>query len=86
MKFGQEIQEKLTSEWRSEYVDYNKLKSIITRLEDGGENDVKFKIMKSMISADFLNREKERLSVEFFDVQDTEIEKVNLFFNEKVLL
>ena len=84
MKFGKEIQEKLTSEWRSEYVDYEKLKNIITRFEEGKEADVKFQMIKSMMSAEFIEREKERVSVEFFEAEEIQLQKVNLFFNEKV--
>ena len=84
MKFAQELATKLTSEWRSEYVDYVKLKEIITRLNDGKENEVKFRIMKSMISTDFIEREKLKLSEQFFEEQEKEETKVNLFFNEKV--
>ena len=86
MKFGKEIQEKLTSEWRSEYVDYRKLKNIITRFEEGkeGRADIKLKMIKSMMSAEIISREKERVSVEFFEAQEHQLLKVNLFFNEKV--
>ena len=86
MKFGKEIQEKLTSEWRSEYVDYRKLKNIITRFEEGKERraDIKLKMIKSMMSAEIISREKERVSLEFFEAQEIQLQKVNLFFNEKV--
>jgi SPX domain protein involved in polyphosphate accumulation len=86
MKFGKEIQEKLTSEWRSEYVDYRKLKNIITRFEEGKERraDIKLKMVKSMMSAEIISREKERVSFEFFEAQEIQLQKVNLFFNEKV--
>jgi SPX domain protein involved in polyphosphate accumulation len=86
MKFGKEIQEKLTSEWRSEYVDYRKLKNIITRFEEGkeGRADIKLKMIKSMMSAEIISREKERVSLEFFEAQEIQLQKVNLFFNEKV--
>ena len=86
MKFGKEIQEKLTSEWRSEYVDYRKLKNIITRFEEGKERraDIKLKMIKSMMSAEVISREKERVSLEFFEAQEIQLQKVNLFFNEKV--
>lgn len=86
MKFGKEIQEKLTSEWRSEYVDYEKLKNIITRFEEGkeGQPDMKLKMIKSMMSAEIISRETERVSVEFFEAQENQLQKVNLFFNEKV--
>jgi SPX domain protein involved in polyphosphate accumulation len=86
MKFGKEIQEKLTSEWRSEYVDYRKLKNIITRFEEGkeGRADIKLKMVKSMMSAEIISREKERVSLEFFEAQEIQLQKVNLFFNEKV--
>jgi SPX domain protein involved in polyphosphate accumulation len=86
MKFGKEIQEKLTSEWRSEYVDYRKLKNIITRFEEGkeGRADIKLKMIKSMMSAEITSREKERVSLEFFEAQEIQLQKVNLFFNEKV--
>ena len=86
MKFGKEIQEKLTSEWRSEYVDYRKLKNIITRFEEGkeGRADIKLKMVKSMMSAEIISREKERVSLEFFEAQKIQLQKVNLFFNEKV--
>ena len=85
MKFAQELANKLTSEWKSQYVDYNALKAVITRLEEeNGQNEIKFKIMKSMISSDFIEREKEKLSETFFELQEKEETKVNLFFNEKV--
>jgi SPX domain protein involved in polyphosphate accumulation len=86
MKFGKEIQEKLTSEWRSEYVDYRKLKNIITRFEEGkeGRADIKLKMFKSMMSAEIISREKERVSLEFFEAQEIQLQNVNLFFNEKV--
>ena len=88
MKFGKEIQEKLTSEWRSEYVDYRKLKNIITSFEEGkeGRADIKLKMIKSMMSAEIISREKERVSAEFFEAQEHQLLKVNLFFNEKVQL
>ncbi|CBY14865.1 unnamed protein product [Oikopleura dioica] len=85
MKFGQELASKLTSEWRGKYVDYNALKAVITRLqEESGQNEIKFRIMKSMISADYIEREKEKLSETFFELQEIEETKVNLFFNEKI--
>jgi len=84
MKFGKEIQEKLTSEWRSEYVDYRKLKNIITRFEEGDKADIKHKIIKSMLSEEFIDREKEKVSAEFFEAVEVQLQKVNLFFNEKV--
>ena len=75
----------MTSEWKSQYVDYNALKAVITRLEEeNGQSEIKFRIMKSMISSDFIEREKEKLSETFFELQEKEETKVNLFFNEKV--
>ena len=39
MKFGENLKGNLTSEWKSQYVDYEGLKSIICRFEGGKEGD-----------------------------------------------
>lgn len=73
MKFGEQLASHLTPEWRKQYIDYERLKSLLydDMMEVPAEDDRR----EEHIS---------RLDEKFFNECDQELTKINLFFSQKL--
>jgi SPX domain protein involved in polyphosphate accumulation len=77
MKFGENLQGHITSEWRTQYIDYERLKEILYEFKESAP--CPDSVDETEIARHFKNG-----SECFFQEIEKELQKVNLFFGEKL--
>ena len=78
MKFGENLKSHLTAEWRTQYIDYDRLKDLLEE----------YKVNNPIDEEDFNQRDRIRAYRKFkeifFDEAEKELIKVNTFFLEQM--
>lgn len=77
MKFGENLQGHITHEWRTQYIDYERLKDVLYEFKENAPAEDS--VEKSEIERYF-----QQSSESFFQEIEKELQKVNLFFGEKL--
>ena len=76
MKFGENLQGHITSEWRTQYIDYESLKEILYEFKESAP-------CPDSVDEVEIARHLKNGSETFFHETEKELQKVNLFFGEK---
>lgn len=77
MKFGENLQTHLTPEWRSQYIDYEFLKSLLYECKEQSPDT-------ELTEESSIQRYYARFEEKFFAVCEKELTKVNTFYSEKL--
>jgi hypothetical protein len=77
MKFGENLQSHITHEWRTQYIDYERLKDILYDFKENAPAEDSVEKIE-------IERYLQQSSDTFFQEIEKELQKVNLFFGEKL--
>lgn len=77
MKFGENLQSHITHEWRTQYIDYERLKNELYQYKEEAPAE-------DSVEQNEIERYLQQCSETFFQELEKELQKINLFFGEKL--
>jgi len=77
MKFGENLQSHITHEWRTQYIDYERLKNELYQYKEEAPAE-------DSVEQNEIERYLQQCSEQFFQELEKELQKINLFFGEKL--
>lgn len=83
MKFGESLKTHLTTEWRTQYIDYDRLKDLLEEFKLNNPDPINEEELSEQAIKE-KHRAYRKFKEIFFDVVENEMIKVNTFFLEQL--